>query len=75
MDPHLPPTKENHGVPMFDGSSGKLIKILESSKCYRLRRDKLRQLLSRGLDVRYGKELTKIEVCSTSGTTWVLGPG
>lgn len=63
VDPHIPQIKENQSVPMFEGSSGKLIKVLESSKCYRLRRDKLRELLSRGLDVRYGKELAKIEVC------------
>ncbi|KAK4614213.1 FAD-dependent monooxygenase cctM [Fulvia fulva] len=62
VDPHIPQIKENQSVPMFEGSSGKLIKVLESSKCYRLRRDKLRELLSRGLDVRYGKELAKIEL-------------
>ncbi|EME42766.1 hypothetical protein DOTSEDRAFT_134131 [Dothistroma septosporum NZE10] len=62
VDPYLSPVKENYGVPLLDGSSGKLIKVLESSKCYRLRRDTLRKLLSSGLDVRYGKELAKIEL-------------
>lgn len=62
VDPHLPPADKNYGIPMIDGSNGKVIKVLESTKCYRLRRDKLRKLLSTGLDIRYGKEIAKIEV-------------
>ena len=32
VDPHLPQNEENYGIPMFDGASGDLIKVLESSK-------------------------------------------
>ncbi|CRL28765.1 Aromatic-ring hydroxylase-like [Penicillium camemberti] len=59
VDPHISIT-ENGPLPMINGENGTLITELQSSKVYRLRRDKFRALLLQGLDVHWGKSLCDI---------------
>ena len=63
-------TKDTDRLPFKNGATGELIKEIESSKFYRLRRDKFRAMLLTGLDdeVQWGKELQEIE-CSPDGTS------
>ncbi|KAL2802741.1 FAD/NAD(P)-binding domain-containing protein [Aspergillus granulosus] len=69
VDPHVA-TKETDRLPFKNGATGELIKEIESSKFYRLRRDKFRAMLLTGLgnEVQWGKELQEI-VYSPDGTT------
>ncbi|KAJ5700063.1 hypothetical protein N7536_003076 [Penicillium majusculum] len=59
VDAHISIT-ENAPLPMINGENGALIAELQSSKVYRLRRDKFRALLLQGLDVHWGKSLCDI---------------
>ncbi|KAJ5393821.1 uncharacterized protein N7487_011462 [Penicillium crustosum] len=59
VDPHIS-NAENGPLPMINGENGALIAELQSSKVYRLRRDKFRALLLQGLDVHWGKSLCDI---------------
>lgn len=43
-------TKDTDRLPFKNGATGELIKEIESSKFYRLRRDKFRAMLLTGLD-------------------------
>ncbi|KAB5575398.1 hypothetical protein GE09DRAFT_1091864 [Coniochaeta sp. 2T2.1] len=69
VDPHVA-TKDTDRLPFKNGATGELIKEIESSKFYRLRRDKFRAMLLTGLDddVQWGKELQEIEY-SPDGTS------
>lgn len=60
VDPHWP-TSDTDRLELKDGSTGQLIKSVDSSKFYRLRRDKFRHMLLQGIDVRWGKELVNID--------------
>ncbi|KAJ5205841.1 Monooxygenase FAD-binding [Penicillium cf. griseofulvum] len=57
VDPHIPIT-ENDPLPMINGETGALITELDSSKVYRLRRDKFRAMLLQDLDVQWGKRFS-----------------
>ena len=56
MDPHTP-TKDIDTLRFHDGRTGELMKGIELNKFYRLRRSKLQELLSEGLDIHWGKTL------------------
>ena len=59
VDPHVP-TKDTDRLPMINGQTGELITEIMSSKFYRLRRDKFRGMLLRGLNVQWGRALSDI---------------
>jgi hypothetical protein len=59
VDPHVP-TSDKDRVPFINGQTGELIRELQSSKFYRVRRDKFRRMLLTGIDVQWGKALTII---------------
>jgi 2-polyprenyl-6-methoxyphenol hydroxylase-like FAD-dependent oxidoreductase len=69
VDPHVA-TKDTDRLPFKNGATGELIKQIESSKFYRLRRDKFRAMLLTELDqeVQWGKELEDI-IYSLDGAT------
>ncbi|KAF2160566.1 hypothetical protein M409DRAFT_28951 [Zasmidium cellare ATCC 36951] len=73
VDPHHPGLPSWYQVPLLNGSTGDLIKILESEKLYRLSRDKLRALLLTDLDdsVHWGKELIGITYSDDGATAQV----
>ncbi|KAI3317549.1 FAD/NAD(P)-binding domain-containing protein [Xylariaceae sp. AK1471] len=59
VDPHRP-TNDMDRLPFINGQTGELIREIQSSKFYRVRRDKFRRMLLTGLDVQWGKALTTI---------------
>ena len=59
VDPHSP-TGEEDRLPLINGSDGSLIIEIKSFKFYRLRRDKFRGMLLRGIDVNWGKALAGV---------------
>ncbi|KAF2636675.1 FAD/NAD(P)-binding domain-containing protein [Massarina eburnea CBS 473.64] len=59
VDPHVP-TKDPDTITFLQGDTGETMFELSVSLFYRLRRSKLRALLSQNLDVRYNKRLTNI---------------
>ncbi|KAI5363800.1 Putative FAD-binding domain, FAD/NAD(P)-binding domain superfamily [Septoria linicola] len=61
VDPHIELRDEHFRMPLINAANGTTIKILESSKFYRFRRDKFRKWLLQDLDVHFGKEISKIE--------------
>jgi 2-polyprenyl-6-methoxyphenol hydroxylase-like FAD-dependent oxidoreductase len=67
VDPHVP-TGDADRLPMRNGATGELIKGIQSSKFYRLRRDKFRALLLQGIPVRWGKCLSGIEYSADGHT-------
>lgn len=67
VDPNWP-ISDTDRLELKDGSTGELIKAVDSSKFYRLRRDKFRHMLLQGINVVWGKELVDIEY-SSDGVT------
>ncbi|OJJ46419.1 hypothetical protein ASPZODRAFT_132520 [Penicilliopsis zonata CBS 506.65] len=71
VDPHVP-TKETDRVRFLNGQTGELIKEIDSSKFYRLRRDKLRRLLltdmEDGVEIHWGRTVEGIEYSSDGQT-------
>lgn len=59
VDPHVP-TKEEDTLKWLKGDSGELMAAFTFGPFYRLRRSKLRDLLSDGLDIQYEKRLVNI---------------
>jgi 2-polyprenyl-6-methoxyphenol hydroxylase-like FAD-dependent oxidoreductase len=59
VDPHVP-TKEHDVLTFLNGATGDTLAALPISLFYRLRRSKLRALLSEGLDIQYHKRLSDI---------------
>lgn len=59
VDPHVP-TKELDTLQWLRGDSGETMAAFTFGPFYRLRRSKLRDLLSNGLDIRHDKRLTNI---------------
>ncbi|KAF1951807.1 FAD/NAD(P)-binding domain-containing protein [Byssothecium circinans] len=57
VDPHEP-TKETDFLPFLKGDTGVPVLSIPASHFYRLRRGKLRNLLSQNLNVQYNKRLT-----------------
>lgn len=58
-DPHEPP-KELDTLTFVQGDNGNTISTIPVSNFYRLRRSKLRELLSQDLDIRYEKRLVHV---------------
>jgi 2-polyprenyl-6-methoxyphenol hydroxylase-like FAD-dependent oxidoreductase len=59
VDPNVP-TKELDTLKWLRGDTGELVAAITFGPFYRLRRSKLRDLLSQGLDIQYGKRLDNI---------------
>ncbi|KAH7357391.1 hypothetical protein BKA66DRAFT_515480 [Pyrenochaeta sp. MPI-SDFR-AT-0127] len=59
VDPHVP-TKEQDTLIWLQGDTGQTMASFTFGPFYRLRRSKLRQLLSAGLDIQYDKHLENI---------------
>ena len=59
VDPHVP-TRELDDLIWLKGDTGERIATITFGPFYRLRRSKLRDLLSQGLDIQYGKHLQNI---------------
>ena len=59
VDPNIP-TSVADRLPFINGQIGERIGEIKSSKFYCLRRDKFRQLLKGGLNIKWGKELADI---------------
>ncbi|KAF2727589.1 FAD/NAD(P)-binding domain-containing protein [Polyplosphaeria fusca] len=59
VDPHVP-TKGEDTLAFVNGSTGEPMTAFTLGPFYRLRRSKLRELLSQGLHVQYNKQLTNI---------------
>ncbi len=59
VDPNVP-TSDADRLPFINGQTGERIGEIQSSKFYRLRRDKFRKLLMEGIDVKWGKGLTDV---------------
>ncbi|KAF2158985.1 hypothetical protein M409DRAFT_71333 [Zasmidium cellare ATCC 36951] len=59
VDPHRS-TSDTDRLTLLNGATGELIKSVDSSKFYRLRRDKFRKMLLTGLEIRWGKTLDQI---------------
>lgn len=59
VDPHVP-TKELDDLIWLKGDSGERLATITFGPFYRLRRSKLRDLLSQDLDIQYGKHLQNI---------------
>lgn len=70
VDPRWP-ISENDRLELKNGSTGELIKSVDSSKFYRLRRDKFRRMLLQGIKVCWGTELTGIEYSDDGRTVAV----
>jgi 2-polyprenyl-6-methoxyphenol hydroxylase-like FAD-dependent oxidoreductase len=61
VDPHVP-TKEVDTLKWLQGDTGKTMAAFEFGPFYRLRRSKLRDLLSLDLDIQYNKRLTNVSM-------------
>ncbi|KAL8866256.1 MAG: hypothetical protein Q9174_006407, partial [Haloplaca sp. 1 TL-2023] len=59
VDPNTP-TKQIEKLRFLNGQTGEVMGVAEIEKFYRLRRSKIRALLSEGLDVRWGKSISNI---------------
>ncbi|KNG44678.1 fad binding domain-containing protein [Stemphylium lycopersici] len=59
VDPNVP-TKEQDELKWLRGDTGELVAAITFGPFYRLRRSKLRDLLSQNLHIEYGKRLTDI---------------
>ncbi|KAJ4343067.1 hypothetical protein N0V87_000787 [Didymella glomerata] len=59
VDPHVP-TKELDDLIWLKGDTGERLATITFGPFYRLRRSKLRDLLSQDLDIQYGKQLQNI---------------
>ncbi|KAL8903044.1 MAG: hypothetical protein Q9171_007529 [Xanthocarpia ochracea] len=59
VDPHTP-TKDNEKLRFINGKTGEIMGLAEIEKFYRLRRSKIRALLTEGIDVRWGKSISSI---------------
>ncbi|OCK82076.1 FAD/NAD(P)-binding domain-containing protein [Lepidopterella palustris CBS 459.81] len=59
VDPHVP-TKEEDTLNFINGATGEHMTGFTFGPFYRLRRSKLRALLSQDLDIKYGKSLSNI---------------
>ncbi|KAF2109451.1 hypothetical protein BDV96DRAFT_585623 [Lophiotrema nucula] len=59
VDPHVP-TKEEDTLSFIHGKTGEALAAFTFGPFYRLRRSKLRALLSQDLDIRYDKRLSNI---------------
>ncbi|KAJ4371964.1 hypothetical protein N0V83_003737 [Neocucurbitaria cava] len=59
VDPHVP-TKEEDTLTWLQGDTGEVMAAFTFGPFYRLRRSKLRDLLSEGLDIEYDKRLENI---------------
>lgn len=66
-DPNAP-TKDADRLPFVNGQTGELLNEIKSDKFYRLRRDKIRALLLEGLDVPWGKAVSRL-IYSADGKT------
>ncbi|KZM27237.1 uncharacterized protein EKO05_0002290 [Ascochyta rabiei] len=64
VDPHVP-TKELDDLIWLKGDSGERLATITFGPFYRLRRSKLRDLLSQNLDIQYGKHLQSIAYSSS----------
>ncbi|KAF2270447.1 FAD/NAD(P)-binding domain-containing protein [Lojkania enalia] len=58
-DPHVP-TKDIDTLSFVNGATGETMNSFDLGPFYRLKRSKLRELLSEGLDVQYNKRLSNI---------------
>ncbi|KAH6637974.1 hypothetical protein C7974DRAFT_390624 [Boeremia exigua] len=63
VDPHVP-TKDLDNLIWMKGDTGERLATITFGPFYRLRRSKLRDLLSQGLDIQYGKHLQNITYAS-----------
>lgn len=63
VDPSQP-TASKDALNFMNGQSGETMAVIPVQNFYRLRRRKLRGLLSEGLDIRYGKNLRAIKYSS-----------
>lgn len=63
VDPHVP-TKELDTLKWLKGDTGEVMAAFTFGPFYRLRRTKLRALLSRDLDIQYSKQLVNITYSS-----------
>jgi 2-polyprenyl-6-methoxyphenol hydroxylase-like FAD-dependent oxidoreductase len=59
VDPHVP-TKDIDTLSFINGATGEPLTSFDIGPFYRLRRSKLRQLLSQDLDIQYNKRLSDI---------------
>ncbi|KAL8951951.1 MAG: hypothetical protein Q9222_002103 [Ikaeria aurantiellina] len=59
VDPHTP-TKDVEKLRFINGKTGEILGTADIEKFYRLKRSKIRALLLEGLDVRWGKPISKI---------------
>lgn len=59
VDPHTP-TKDVEELRFINGRTGEVIGLAEIEKFYRLRRSKIRALLSEEVDVKWGKSITDL---------------
>ncbi|KAL9599940.1 MAG: hypothetical protein Q9219_003502 [cf. Caloplaca sp. 3 TL-2023] len=59
VDPHTP-TKDVEKLRFINGKTGEVIGLAEIEKFYRLRRSKIRALLTEGLDVQWGKPIIDV---------------
>ena len=71
VDPHVP-TADDTTLTMLNARTGEKLFQRDTGKFYRLQRSKLRALLGRGLDVRYGKELVNVEFSKDGHTAKAL---
>ena len=61
-DPNVEMTdQQEHEVPFYNGKTGEILTRFRTTSTRRISRTKLRLLLSRGIDVRYGKRFVKLE--------------
>ncbi|CEN61138.1 hypothetical protein ASPCAL07802 [Aspergillus calidoustus] len=60
VDPSTP-TAAKDAIQFLNGQTGELMTSVPANNFYRLRRRKLRALLAKGLDIRYGVRLDKIK--------------
>jgi len=61
VDPHIDLEEKHFRMPLLNAANGEVIKTLESSKFYRLRRDKFRKWLLQDLDVQFGEDIVGID--------------
>lgn len=67
VDPHVP-TKELDDLIWLKGDTGERLATITFGPFYRLRRSKLRDLLSQELDIQYGKHLQNITYSDDGGS-------
>ena len=67
VDPFTP-TKDIDTLRLLNGETGEVLGGIELHKFYRFRRDKIRALLAEGIDVRWGKRISRITY-SDDGST------